>query len=102
MSAYVDCAKIKTLDDTGVVTTAGKTGILYSVNIYGDDGTAIVTLKDGTASGTTKLIVASGTAGQSVGYTAVKGLIFNTDIHATKSGTATNVLITIEYDEIEK
>lgn len=95
-----NCSKVKHLAASGVVTTAGKAGILYSVSIHSDNTDGKVILKDGGSGGTTLLTVGQSVANQSTPYTTVHGIHFATDIYAVISGTGTES-VTIEYDEIE-
>jgi len=92
----------KVLTADGVVTTAGKAGILYSVNVYGDDDSVLADLVDGGTGGTVILSVASVAGAQgSQSWTSVDGIVFNTDIFCNVTKAATNARVTVEYKQIE-
>ena len=81
----------KHITTAGIITTAGKPGLLYGYTlIAGTDATSII-FKNGGASGTVlwkdtiKGQTAAGDA--TVSYTFTEPVVFSTDIYATLAGT---------------
>ena len=83
--------------DTGIVTTAGKPGLLYGYTLIGGTTASSAIFADGTGSGTTKwkaTIKAQTVAGDdSVSYTFSEPIVFSTDIYVTLAGTSAAISV---------
>ena len=95
--------KSKLISSSGVVTTAGKSGLLWGYNLIGGTTGSKVIFENG-GSGGTATWVATTLAGTAVGDVTAsehftKPVVFTTDIYATISGTGAYVYII--YEEIE-
>jgi len=81
----------KYLTGAGVVTTAGKPGLLFGYTLLGGTDISSIIFKNGGASGTAlwkdsvKAQTAAGDA--TVSYTFTEPIVFSTDIYATLAGT---------------
>ncbi len=93
----------KKLTGSGVVTTAGKTGILWGYNLIGGTTGSKALFENG-GSGGTDTWAGTTLAGTAVGDVTkaehfVEGIVFTTDIYCTLSGT--NAYVYVVYEELE-
>ncbi|MDE2015962.1 MAG: hypothetical protein KGJ89_05050 [Patescibacteria group bacterium] len=92
------------LTASGIVTTAGKAGILLGYNLVGGTTASSATFTDGGAGGTElwkgtiKSQTSIGDADQSEHFTD-GGVVFTTDIYCTLAGTGAYVYV--HYSEIQ-
>lgn len=94
---------VKKLTSSGVVTTEGKTGILWGYNLVGGT-TASKALFENGGSGGTDTWAGTTIANTAIGDTSKsehfsEGVVFSTDIYCTLSGTGAYVYVT--YEEIK-
>ena len=93
----------KKITSSGIVTTAGKAGILWGFKLIGGTTLSKAIFEDGGAGGTDKW------QGMTIANTAIGdtrdtqdftvGVVFPNDIYVTLSGTGAYVYVS--YDEIE-
>ena len=92
------------ITSSGVVTTAGKAGILWGYTLIGGSaGSTKALFKNGGASGTDTWAITA-VAGTAVGDVTVekdfsRGVVFSTDIYCTLTGTG--AYIYVSYEELE-
>ena len=93
----------KRITTSAVVTTAGKTGLLYGLDLIGGTTISKLQLKDGGSSGTIGAelsIIAKTVVGDDMKSRDFSNpVVFTTDIYATISGT--NAVGYVYYREIE-
>ena len=94
---------IKKLTSSGIVTTAGKPGILWGYNLIGGT-TASKALFENGGSGGTDTWAGTTIANTAIGDTSksehfAEGVVFSTDIYCTLSGTGAYVYVT--YEELD-
>lgn len=88
--------------DTGIITTAGKPGLLYGYTLIGGTTATSAIFTNGTGTGTTlwkDTIKAQAVAGDdSVSYTFTEPIVFSTDIYVTLAGT--NAAVSVAYYQL--
>jgi len=95
--------KSKAITSSGVVTTAGKTGLLYGVCLYTAAADSSILIEDGGTGGTELLKVAGDATNDA---TSTKSVIFSTpivgdtDLYATIAGAGATA--NVFYKEIEQ
>lgn len=82
-------------NDSGVVTAAGKAGLLYGYTLIAGAADSTVIFTDGGSGGTTKWKDSCHVAGDSASQNFTPPIAFSTDIYVTISGTGT--LISVAY-----
>lgn len=92
----------KVITSSGVVTTAGKTGLLWGVSLYTAAADSKIIIEDGGSGGTALLTVAGdgtndATSSKSVMF--AKPVVGVTDLYATISGAGATA--EVFYEEIE-
>lgn len=98
-----DAVKPKLISASAVITTAGKTGLLYAITLLSGTTDSKITIKDGGASGT--VIWELSLNGTTAAGETTESIAFNypiigvTDLYAVLAGT--DAVAYVAYKEIE-